>query len=89
MTSPKILDGTVKWDDLALNSVTSSRIKDASVNTADLIDGAATTPKLADNAVNGAKVLVLPQSPGAVTGTDSYIAHLDLVVTALARALGE
>jgi len=35
----------------------------------------------------GARVLVLPQSPGAVTGTDTYIAHLDFLVTSLARAL--
>jgi ABC-type Zn uptake system ZnuABC Zn-binding protein ZnuA len=37
----------------------------------------------------GARMLVLPQSPGAVKGTDTYIAHLDFVVTALARALAE
>jgi hypothetical protein len=34
-------------------------------------------------------VLVLPQSPGAVKGTDTYIAHLDFLVTSLARALME
>ena len=37
----------------------------------------------------GARVLVLPQSPGAVKGTDTYIAHLDFLVTSLARALVE
>ena len=37
----------------------------------------------------GARVLVLPQSPGAVKGTDTYIAHLDFLVTSLARALEE
>jgi len=37
----------------------------------------------------GARVLVLPQSPGAVKGTDSYIAHLDFLVSALAKALGD
>ncbi|HEX9347758.1 MAG TPA: zinc ABC transporter substrate-binding protein, partial [Gemmatimonadales bacterium] len=37
----------------------------------------------------GARVLVLPQSPGAVKGTDTYIAHLDFLVTSLARALAE
>ncbi|HEY2994566.1 MAG TPA: metal ABC transporter substrate-binding protein [Methylomirabilota bacterium] len=37
----------------------------------------------------GARVLVLPQSPGAVKGTDTYIEHLDFLVTSLARALGE
>lgn len=37
----------------------------------------------------GAKLLVVPQSPGAVKGTETYIAHLDFLVTALARALGE
>jgi hypothetical protein len=37
----------------------------------------------------GARVLVLPQSPGAVKGTDTYIAHLDFLVTSLARALME
>jgi ABC-type Zn uptake system ZnuABC Zn-binding protein ZnuA len=35
----------------------------------------------------GARVLVVPQSPGAVKGTETYIAHLDTVVGALARAL--
>ena len=37
----------------------------------------------------GARVLVLPQSPGAVKGTDTYIAHLDFLVSALAKALGD
>ena len=37
----------------------------------------------------GARVLVLPQSPGAVKGTDTYITHLDFLVTSLARALAE
>lgn len=37
----------------------------------------------------GARVLVLPQSPGAAKGTDTYIKHLDFLVTSLARALGE
>jgi hypothetical protein len=31
----------------------------------------------------------VPQSPGAVKGTETYIGHLDALVTALARALGE
>jgi hypothetical protein len=31
----------------------------------------------------------VPQSPGAVEGTETYIGHLDALVTALARALGE
>jgi zinc/manganese transport system substrate-binding protein len=35
----------------------------------------------------GAKVLVVPQSPGAVQGTEDYIAHLDYLVTAVANAL--
>src|SRR5438034_8261739 len=35
----------------------------------------------------GARVLVLPQSPGAVKGTEDYIRHLDHLVTALADAL--
>ena len=37
----------------------------------------------------GARVLTVPQSPGAVKGTDTYITHLDALVTTLARALGE
>jgi len=37
----------------------------------------------------GARVLVLPQSPGAVKGTDTYIAHMDFLVSALAKALGD
>lgn len=37
----------------------------------------------------GARVLVVPQSPGAVKGTETYIAHLDAVVGAIARALAE
>jgi ABC-type Zn uptake system ZnuABC Zn-binding protein ZnuA len=38
---------------------------------------------------SGARVLALPQSPGAVKGTDTYITHLDFLVTSLARALAE
>jgi ABC-type Zn uptake system ZnuABC Zn-binding protein ZnuA len=37
----------------------------------------------------GARLLVVPQSPGAVKGTETYVGHLDALVTALARALGE
>lgn len=37
----------------------------------------------------GASVVVVPQSPGAVKGTETYIAHLDALVTAIARALAE
>lgn len=37
----------------------------------------------------GARLVVVPQSPGAVRGTDDYIAHMDYLVTALARALSE
>ena len=37
----------------------------------------------------GARVLTVPQSPGAMKGTDTYITHLDALVTTLARALGE
>ena len=36
---------------------------------------------------SGAKVLVVPQTPGAVQGTEDYIAHLDYLVTAVADAL--
>ena len=35
----------------------------------------------------GARLVVVPQSPGAVRGTEEYIAHMDHLVTALARAL--
>ncbi|HEX3176225.1 MAG TPA: metal ABC transporter substrate-binding protein [Methylomirabilota bacterium] len=35
----------------------------------------------------GARVLALPQSPGAVKGTQDYIAHMDHLVRALAEAL--
>jgi ABC-type Zn uptake system ZnuABC Zn-binding protein ZnuA len=35
----------------------------------------------------GAKVLVVPQTPGAVKGTDDYVAHLDYILTAIAGAL--
>jgi ABC-type Zn uptake system ZnuABC Zn-binding protein ZnuA len=37
----------------------------------------------------GAKLVVIPQSPGAVPGTADYIAHMEHVVTALAKALAE
>jgi ABC-type Zn uptake system ZnuABC Zn-binding protein ZnuA len=37
----------------------------------------------------GARLLVVPQSPGAVKGTETYVGHLDTLVTAVARALGE
>ena len=36
---------------------------------------------------SGAKVLVVPQTPGAVQGTEDYIAHLDYLVTTIANAL--
>jgi hypothetical protein len=32
---------------------------------------------------------VIPQTPGAVKGTETYIAHLDAVIGALSRALAE
>ena len=35
----------------------------------------------------GAKVVVIPQTPGAVKGTGDYIAHLDYLVQAVASAL--
>ena len=35
----------------------------------------------------GAKVVVVPQSPGALKGTEDYVTHLDHVVGALAAAL--
>ena len=37
----------------------------------------------------GAKVLVVPQTPGSVKGTEDYIAHLDSLVTTVANALRE
>ena len=37
----------------------------------------------------GAQILVVPQSPGAMKGTDTYISHLDALVTAMARALAQ
>jgi ABC-type Zn uptake system ZnuABC Zn-binding protein ZnuA len=37
----------------------------------------------------GARLVVVPQSPGAVRGTEEYIAHMDYLVAALARALSE
>jgi hypothetical protein len=36
----------------------------------------------------GMALLVLPQSPGAVRGTEDYVAHMDHLVSALARTLG-
>jgi len=35
----------------------------------------------------GAKVLVVPQTPGAINGTDDYVAHLDYILTAIAHTL--
>ncbi len=35
----------------------------------------------------GAKVLVVPQTPGAVKGTEDYISHMDYLVNAVAKAL--
>jgi ABC-type Zn uptake system ZnuABC Zn-binding protein ZnuA len=37
----------------------------------------------------GARLVVVPQSPGAVRGTEDYIAHMDYLVTTLARSLSE
>jgi len=37
----------------------------------------------------GARLVVVPQSPGATKGTDTYITHMDTLVTAVTRALGE
>lgn len=47
-------------------------------------DNAAAVARLA-----GAKLVVIPQSPGAVPGTGDYISHMDHVVNALAKALAE
>jgi ABC-type Zn uptake system ZnuABC Zn-binding protein ZnuA len=35
----------------------------------------------------GARLVLVPQSPGAVRGTEDYVAHLEYLVDALARAL--
>jgi len=35
----------------------------------------------------GAKVVVLPQTPGAVKGTEDYVGHLEYLVTRIAEAL--
>jgi ABC-type Zn uptake system ZnuABC Zn-binding protein ZnuA len=35
----------------------------------------------------GAKVLAIPQSPGAVKGTEDYVAHMDYLVNAVSKAL--
>ena len=35
----------------------------------------------------GAKMVVVPQSPGALKGTEDYVAHLDHLVGTLAAAL--
>ena len=48
-----------------------------------------TDPATAVARAAGARVVVVPQSPGAVKGTDTYVAHLDALVTAIARALAE
>lgn len=37
----------------------------------------------------GATVLIVPQTPGAVKGTEDYITHLDYLVSALAGALAK
>jgi ABC-type Zn uptake system ZnuABC Zn-binding protein ZnuA len=37
----------------------------------------------------GARVVVVPQSPGAIKGTGTYIAHLDALVGAVAAALAD
>lgn len=47
-------------------------------------DAAAAVAKLA-----GARLVVIPQSPGAVPGTGEYIAHMDHIVEALAKALAD
>jgi zinc/manganese transport system substrate-binding protein len=47
-------------------------------------DTAAAVARLA-----GARLVVIPQSPGATRGTEDYIAHMDYLVTTLARALAE
>jgi ABC-type Zn uptake system ZnuABC Zn-binding protein ZnuA len=37
----------------------------------------------------GARVLLVPQSPGAAKGTDTYITHIDALVASVTRALAE
>lgn len=37
----------------------------------------------------GAKLVVLPQSPGAAPNTEDYLAHMDYLVTAMVRAFAE
>ena len=37
----------------------------------------------------GARVIVVPQSPGAMKGTDTYVTHMEALVTAIARALSD
>ena len=38
---------------------------------------------------SGARLVVVPQSPGAVKGTEDYVAHIDYLVNAIAAALRE
>ncbi len=35
----------------------------------------------------GARILVVPQTPGAVKGTEDYVAHVEYLVGAIADAL--
>jgi ABC-type Zn uptake system ZnuABC Zn-binding protein ZnuA len=37
----------------------------------------------------GARLVVIPQSPGAIRGTEDYFAHMDHLVTTLSQALAE
>jgi ABC-type Zn uptake system ZnuABC Zn-binding protein ZnuA len=37
----------------------------------------------------GARLVVIPQSPGAIRGTEDYIAHMDHLVATLSQALAE
>ena len=67
ITTSEILDGTVSFADMGVNSIGTAQIIDGQVQNADLadgsvstlkiVDGSITTPKLADNSVTSLKIL--------------------------------
>src|SRR3954447_5565375 len=56
INSGDIADGSVGWDDIAVNAITGSRVKDGSLFSADVADGSIGWSDIELNAITGSRV---------------------------------
>src|SRR3954470_4009534 len=65
VTGGDVADGSLNWDDIAQNAITSSRVKDGSLFGADLADGSVDWADIALNAITNSRV-----KDGSLVGAD-------------------